>query len=409
MKKSKKICRTDATAILKFYSFEDGTFAFFYEVRKKGLVKYFVNCNGKVFGPYEEVDESQDEEYNGEAGKTFREFLWIGKIDGENYVFKNGKKIKKEETVSSEKVCKMLDKMCEDIKEYEKSLPDEEYDEKTHILEDRVNKCEWFVTPKEKFGPYHKILQTAYKDENHFQFIYKKESDDDFSFYNLNGNDCKKLYDPTCFAQLFYDSRGRAFVTNLYEKYILIDGEENYPLGTECLMINYCEKNGSGYEVISGDNFSRSTTEIKCNGNHVYADWSWCVLQDGSIAYSHGYENKAYWSASNGGKETRISAMVHGEKPKIFGHIVQFEKCGLSYLMIEGREYPGMVDVGVNGKAGFVFVKVHNLYFYEYETPRLFGYSYNRGGMNYTDVCEIEKKNIEDLIRGKLIAGECEV
>lgn len=34
MKKSKKICRTDATAILKFYSFEDGTFAFFYEVRK---------------------------------------------------------------------------------------------------------------------------------------------------------------------------------------------------------------------------------------------------------------------------------------------------------------------------------------------------------------------------------------
>lgn len=182
----------------------------------------------------------------------------------------------------------------------------------------------------------------------------------------------KKLYDPTCFAQLFYDSRGRSFVTNLYEKYILIDGEENYPLGTECLMINYCEKNGSGYEVISGDNFSCSTTEIKCNGNHVYADWSWCVLQDGSIAYSRGYENKAYWSASNGGKETRISAMVHG-------------------------------------KAGFVFVKGHNLYFYEYETPRLFGYSCNRGGMNYTDVCEIEKKNIEELIRGKLVAGECEV
>ncbi len=367
MKKSKKICRTDATAILKFYSFEDGTFAFFYEVRKNGLIKYFVNCNGKVFGPYEEVDESQDEEYNGEAGKTFREFLWTGKIDGENYVFKNGKKIKKEETVSSEKVHKILDKICEDIKEYEKSLPDEEYDEKTHILEDRVNKCEWFVTPKEKFGPYHKISQTAYKDENHFQFIYKKERDDDFSFYNLNGNDCKKLYDPTCFAQLFYDSRGRAFVTNLYEKYILIDGEENYPLGTECLMINYCEKNGSGYE------------------------------------------NKAYWSASNGGKETRISAVVHGEKPKIFGHIVQFEKCGLSYLKIEGREYPGMVDVGVNGKAGFVFVKGHNLYFYEYETPRLFGYSYNRGGMNYTDVCEIEKKNIEGLIKDKLVAGECEV
>ena len=48
MKKSKKLCRTNATAILKFFSFKDDTFAFFYEVRKNNLVKYYVNCNKKA-------------------------------------------------------------------------------------------------------------------------------------------------------------------------------------------------------------------------------------------------------------------------------------------------------------------------------------------------------------------------
>ena len=60
MKKSKKLCRTNATAILKFFSFKDDTFAFFYEVRKNNLVKYYVNCNKKVYGPYEKVGKSDN-------------------------------------------------------------------------------------------------------------------------------------------------------------------------------------------------------------------------------------------------------------------------------------------------------------------------------------------------------------
>ena len=76
MKKSKRLCRTKATAILKFFCFKDGTFAFFYEVRKNGLVKYYVNCNKKQYGPYEEVDKCHDQDYPVCSDKSSKDFIW---------------------------------------------------------------------------------------------------------------------------------------------------------------------------------------------------------------------------------------------------------------------------------------------------------------------------------------------
>ena len=403
MKKSKRLCRTKATAILKYFCFRDGTFAFFYEVRKNGLVKYYVNCNKKNYGPYEEVDESHDQDYPVCSDKSSKDFIWTGKLGGINYVFKNGKKIKKERIMSDEEFVAILESLAKD----EEKLPEEKYDEKTHILENKkTNNC-WFVTPDKKFGPYYRISHSEYKDEKNFHFIYKKNKDDIFSFYNLNGTDRKQLYGDVFNASLFYDSKGRAFVTYLNEKFILINGEENYPLDAACQMIQYIEKNEIGKEVMVGKLCNTHINKIQYNGKTYYADYNWFFLNDESIAYSSGYSYRASWTVVKGDNSKRISAVVPGERPQLVGHIVQYERGGVTYLMIEGREYVGITDVAIDNKPGFVFVKKGHLNFYEYETPRLFGYLYHRDNLTFTDILEKELKNIEELINSGLVAGEC--
>ena len=99
---------------MKFFCFKDGTFVFFYEVRKNGLVKYYVNCNKKQYGPYEEVDECHDQDYPVCSDKSSKDFIWTGKLGGINYVFKNGKKIKKERIMSDEEFVAILEALAKD-------------------------------------------------------------------------------------------------------------------------------------------------------------------------------------------------------------------------------------------------------------------------------------------------------
>ena len=58
MVNTKIICKTDAEVLLDFVQLKDSGFAFSYEKTEDGISQKYVNCNGKVFGPYDSVNLS---------------------------------------------------------------------------------------------------------------------------------------------------------------------------------------------------------------------------------------------------------------------------------------------------------------------------------------------------------------
>lgn len=415
MKKAKKLCRINATAILKFFSFRDGTFAFFYEIRKNGLVKYYVNCNKKNYGPYEKVRKSDNPEITVSKGDSFKTFAWEGVINDEEYIFIGGKNYGKKKIPTWEDTVALLDKMCEEASE---ATPDEEYDEKKHVLRNNKEHLDWFVTSSEKLGPYHQIQRTAYKDESHFQFVYYKSKDDKEFYYNLNG----KEYGPflgwePIHCHLFYDCKGRAIVNNLPEKYILIDGEKTDFFEGKCINLSYSEE-PFGYELIMGDNYTYKGSEIIYNGTHIHPEGGVKFLKDGSVAYVREpiYEKSA-WFVKRGEEEIRVSAWFDGEQSRIVGNALFYLRGGVPYLMLEGREYNGFAltyDIHVfesetKGKTGYVFLKKGCVYFLEVEdihqsnTPIT---CYTKGSEYYENQCK-EIDNIMKLVSEKRFAGEC--
>lgn len=415
MKESKKLCRTNATAILKFFYFKDDTFAFFYEIRKNGLVKYYVNCNKKVYGPYEKVGKSDNPDIADLKGKSYKTFAWEGVINGEEYIFIGGKKCGKKEIPTWEDTMALLGKICEEIAEI---TPDEEYDEKEHVLRNNKEHLDWFVTPSEKLGPYHQIQRTAYKDESHFQFVYYKSKGDKHFYYNLDG----KEYGPflgrePIHCQLFYDRKGRAIINNLPEKYILIDGEKTDFFEGKCINLSYSEE-PFGYELLTGDNYTSVGSEIVYNGIHIHPDGDVKFLKDGSIAYVRKplYEKSA-WFVKKGDEEIKVSARFDGDQARIVGNALFYLRGGVPYLMLEGREYNGFAlthDIHVfesdtNGKTGYVYLKKGRVYFIEVEdihqsiTPIT---CYAKDSEYYENQCK-EIDNIMKLVKEKRMAGEC--
>lgn len=415
MKKSKKLCRTNATAILKFFYFKDDTFAFFYEIRKNGLVKYYVNCNKKVYGPYEKVGKSHDPEIADFKGKSYKTFAWECVINDEEYIFIGGKNCGKKKIPTWEDTMASLDKMCEEIAEI---TPDEEYDEKEHVLRNNKEHLDWFVTPSEKLGPYYQIQRTAYKDESHFQFLYYKSKVDKHLYYNLDG----KEYGPflgwePIHGQLFYDRKGRAIINNLPEKYILIDGEKTDFFEGKCINLSYSDE-PFGYELLSGDNFVNGDREIVYNGTHIHPDGGVKLLKDGSIAYVlHPLFEKNAWFVKKGEKEIQVSSWFDGKDSRIVGNALCYNRGGVPYLMLEGREYNGFAlthDIHVfesetNGKTGYVYLKKGSVYFLEVKdihqsiTPIT---SYEKDSEYYENQCK-EIDNIMKLVKEKRMAGEC--
>lgn len=415
MKKSKKLCRTNATAILEFYNFKDETFAFFYEVRKNGSVKYYVNCNKKVYGPYEKVGRSHDPKIADFKGKSFTTFAWEGVVNGEEYIFIGGKNSGKKIIPTWEETMDDLKMICDEIA---KVTPDEEYDEKEHVLHNYKEQIDWFITPSKRLGPYYQIQKTAYKDESNFQFVYLKSKGDKEFYYNLNGTE----YGPfigweSVHCHLIYDSKGRAIINNLPEKYILIDGEKTDFFEGKCINIAYTVE-PFGYELLSGDNFVNGGSEIVYNGTHIHPDGNVKFLKDGSIAYVRKplYEKSA-WFVKKGDEEIQVSARFDGEQARIVGNALFYLRGGVPYLMLEGREYNGFAlthDIHVfesetNGKTGYVYLKKGRVYFIEVEdihqsiTPIS---CYAKGSEYYENQCK-EIDNIMKLVREKRIAGEC--
>ncbi len=415
MKKSKKLCRTNATAILEFFNFKDETFAFFYEVRKNNLVKYYVNCNKKVYGPYEKVGKSDNPDISDLKGKSYKTFAWEGVINGEEYIFIGGKNCGKKKIPTWEETMALLNKMCEEIAEI---TPDEEYDEKEHVLHNYKEQIDWFITPSKRLGPYYQIQKTAYKDESNFQFVYLKSKGDKEFYYNLNGTEYGPFigWEPV-HCHLIYDSKGRAIINNLPEKYILIDGEKTDFFEGKCINLSYSEE-PFGYEFLSGDNFVNGGREIVYNGTHIHPDGSVKLLKDGSIAYVlHPLFEKNAWFVKKGEDEIQVSSWFDGKDSRIVGNALFYNRGGVPYLMLEGREYNGFAlthDIHVfesetNGKTGYVYVKKGSVYFLEVKdihqsiTPIT---CYEKDSEYYENQCK-EIDNIMKLVKEKRMAGEC--
>ena len=413
MKKAKLLCKTDATAILKFFYFADGSFAFFYEVRKNGLLRYYVNVAGKVYGPYDGLSMFYDKDIQGDEGKSAKGFGWEAEIGGKKFVFMNGKSLGEKKPFDFKKECKELDKL------WAASLAKmEKYDEKTHVLRNDEGTPSFFVTEKKKYGPYDLVLKGAYKDERHFQFLYRKKKSDETIYYNLNGKDVAEFVcgrSAHLFARAFYDSKGRAILDSIPERYILIDGKKTVFFDGSAIGIKYADKKEFGYELISGKDCFYDFSEVIYNGNRISRAKDWIALKNGSIAYvrhGDGGRNDA-WFVKNAKSEKQISVWFDGERSEIVGSAIRYERGGVPYLMIEGREWNGFVlnpdAMGeVQGvsfkKSGFVFLKNSGVYFYECDTPNKWFVSKDNMASEEND--RLIDENIMSLASGSLLAGD---
>ena len=55
MENAKIICETDAEVLLEFVQLKDSGFLFKYGKTENGLTQNYVNCNRRVYGPFESV------------------------------------------------------------------------------------------------------------------------------------------------------------------------------------------------------------------------------------------------------------------------------------------------------------------------------------------------------------------
>ena len=60
MENTSVICKTDAEILIDFITLKDSGFVFHYAKKEAGVFQQYINCNGKVFGPYEKVMLSVD-------------------------------------------------------------------------------------------------------------------------------------------------------------------------------------------------------------------------------------------------------------------------------------------------------------------------------------------------------------
>ena len=137
-----------------------------YVKKENNHLQYFVNCNGKVFGPFEKASLSVS------MGKAQWSVYWDDVILDYS---DNGNKCETKKRVKAKKTRGMeifsqeeIDKLLSAIAEGEAEEPEEEYDEETHILKLHRKKKDIFVTDKKRFGPYYRIAESKYLDEEHF-------------------------------------------------------------------------------------------------------------------------------------------------------------------------------------------------------------------------------------------------
>ena len=354
------ICKTDADFLLKTFCFKDGV-AFFYGKIKNGIIVYFVNDGRKVHGPFEVCPITDKLYYPDDLEKlSFRDFEWY--IPGEEYDKK-----------SEEKWHNTWDELGEIANQIAKITPESEYDESTHILtyynSDGTTKEQYFITNAKKYGPYAHIFPAFYKNENNFQFIFRKKIPKNYRspkpnyYYNYNGKEFKIGKETPCF---FYDPKEHAILQQSDLSYIIIDDKKMDFFNGEC---SPCSIRTDGiHTLITGKDKS-------CNFvfHYILDGVEHIIHTDGEI-YHCDCESVTYFSNHKiwYHNETQISVPIPGSNSEIIGSAVKYEKQGIPYILLKGKSYNGTQGFLNAQTQGFVYLSEGAIYFKEYNYPTLF-------------------------------------
>ena len=335
----KTICKTNAEILLDFKELYNEGFAFVYAKKENDILKQFVNCNGKIFGPFDSVDDFFES-----AGEA----IWTAfKGDTVLKYSENGNKCeieippKKKKFISQKDVDNMLSKVPT---RYIEQPEDAFYDERNHTLSYPHKNQEFFVTEKKKYGPYYAILAVKYQDDEHFQFTYKKRSNSNRWYYNYNGKEIGPFaWDSDAYLNIDYDEQNRAVLDLFYKgNFIYVDGKKIKCFNTPC---SYCSMYNFGeHEIFSGRD-AAGHRRIKRDGFELdFPVDDFHLLPNGDIVYSK-IENKTETWFYN---DTPISITVNGNHSYIINSTIAYKRdlykdgpC-VPYFMKKGKEYNGL-------------------------------------------------------------------
>lgn len=362
MEKNKVICKTDAEILLKFEPLKDSGFVFEYIKKEDSVFQHYVNCNGRIFGPYEYVYLRRH--YDGTAEWS------CGKGDIDFKYENNGKDCKTEKRKRKEgnEVLsqKEIDLLLSALNEGGYEEPEQEYDRERHVLKFNPTHQEFFVTDKKKYGPYYSILHPIYKNEECFQFVYRKRKKTNNWYYNFNGKEIGPFQGVS--SSCCYDEQNRAVIDQLsHHNFILIDGKKERCFKEAYYYCKIYETNN--HKVIVGEAHDRKL-HFKRDG--IMPDFSVkniTILDNGDVAYSKIQDDLETWFYN----DKQISIPVKGYNSDIYDSIITYKRkvskniSDTPYFMKEGREYNG---IPVNDyEEGFVYLDEGAIQFFPWSVP----------------------------------------
>ena len=354
------ICKTNADFLLKTFCFKDGV-AFFYGKMENGIIEYFVNDGQKVHGPFDVCPKADKPYYIRDFEElSIKDFRWY--IPGTDNL-----------EISEKDWQDTLDELKKIADDIAKNTPESEYDKYSHILSfynpDGTTKEQYFVTDAKKYGPYAHIFPAFYKDENNFQFIFKKGKRKSFRnpkknyYYNYNGKEYKIGKE---IPEISYDVNKHAILEQPDLPYLIIDGVKKRYFKEECT--NYSIRtDGTHTLIIAKDKSCDVIFHYILDGveHTIYTDKDVQTFDCEFVTY---FSNHKIWYHN----ETQISVPIPGSNSEIIGSAVKYEKQGIPYILLKGKSYNGTPGFLNAQTQGFVYLSEGAIYFKEYNYPTLF-------------------------------------
>lgn len=332
----KTICETDADFLLYFKYLENDGFVFTYVKKENNIFKSFVNCNGKIFGPFDRVTGPYG--YSPSKGEwtAYKDDLILEYSD-------NGNECKTTSTNGISVASKTKADIPFSVTANGKTtIPEEFYNPGTHVLRLCLKNKQCFVTDKKRYGPYYTILDSEYFDEEHFHFTYRKRKYSKRWYYNCNGKEIGPFFNPG--GHLHCDKHHRLILNELGDgNFIFINGEK-----IKCFdaPYRYCKiYNYNGHEIIIGEDTDRN---VYFKRDEIESEFSAGIvlpLDNGDVVYSKKENDTETWFYN----DIPISISVRGKDSKIYNSIIKYtrtdskESPNISYFMLKGKEYNGIV------------------------------------------------------------------
>ena len=371
MENTKVITSTDADFLLHFEDLDTNGFAFSYVKVEDGIYRYYVNCNNQIFGPFDEVSLSSCQ----------NKAEWEAMRGGErlNYT-EDGNECEIADPANDKSFITQeeIDDLLCAISIYDKK---EDYNAVSHVLTVYPSQKRYFVTDKKKYGPYGYIWNAGYKDEEHFQFIYKKKKKSGVFYYNLNGKEIGPFKGGIGEIPLIsVDSQNRNFLHLFrHQNFILVEGEKK-----KCFKkphVNCSLHENGGHTIITGRDsngnfgFIRDGFEVDFATNTVHD------MPNGDVVYSRIGEDPQTHKETETWfyNDKQISVTVRGGSSRIYGTIISYvvkeEKTGTSkaamlpFFMTNGIEYNGIPLEYSLKEHGFIFLENGQIKFFPWSVP----------------------------------------